>query len=212
MGEEVAGPAGRRCVIVAAAPCCSARAPPPRVGPALRTPHRAHRARGPRAPRRRAPPRAADHDDDRRRAPGHPGAVDAVRHAAVRHGGGAPRLRPTRSWARSRSRWRCTAPPTPAQRIGSLVIDPGGPGGSGVNDLPAELSVLTSGTAGPFRHRGVRPPRGPAQQPGAVQHRDLGHRRRVDARAVARPRAEHHRRPAGAAHQRRRVRRRSASR
>jgi pimeloyl-ACP methyl ester carboxylesterase len=31
----------------------------------------------------------------------------------------------------------------PAQRIGSLVIDPGGPGDSGVNDLPQEIQVLT---------------------------------------------------------------------
>ena len=33
----------------------------------------------------------------------------------------------------------------PAQRIGSLVINPGGPGSSGINDLPNELSVLTAG-------------------------------------------------------------------
>jgi pimeloyl-ACP methyl ester carboxylesterase len=32
----------------------------------------------------------------------------------------------------------------PAERIGSLVINPGGPGGSGINDLPNELSVLPS--------------------------------------------------------------------
>jgi pimeloyl-ACP methyl ester carboxylesterase len=31
----------------------------------------------------------------------------------------------------------------PAERIGSLVINPGGPGASGIDDLPNELSVLT---------------------------------------------------------------------
>ncbi len=33
----------------------------------------------------------------------------------------------------------------PSERIGTLVINPGGPGGSGIDDLPNELSVLTPG-------------------------------------------------------------------
>jgi len=38
----------------------------------------------------------------------------------------------------------------PAQRIGSLVINPGGPGVSGIDDFPNELSVLTAGLLDDF--------------------------------------------------------------
>ena len=38
----------------------------------------------------------------------------------------------------------------PAGRIGSIVINPGGPGGSGIDDLPDELDVLTPGLLARF--------------------------------------------------------------
>jgi pimeloyl-ACP methyl ester carboxylesterase len=38
----------------------------------------------------------------------------------------------------------------PSQRIGSLVINPGGPGDSGIDDLPNELRVLTGGLQDDF--------------------------------------------------------------
>lgn len=38
----------------------------------------------------------------------------------------------------------------PAARLGSLIINPGGPGGSGVDDLPSELSILTPGLLDDF--------------------------------------------------------------
>jgi pimeloyl-ACP methyl ester carboxylesterase len=38
----------------------------------------------------------------------------------------------------------------PAARLGSLVINPGGPGGSGIDDLPAEVSVMTPGLLDDF--------------------------------------------------------------
>ena len=43
----------------------------------------------------------------------------------------------------SPSPWRATWRRSPTARIGSLVIDPGGPGVSGIDDMSNELSALT---------------------------------------------------------------------
>ena len=57
----------------------------------------------------------------------------------------------------------------PAARIGSLVIDPGGPGVSGVDDMADELRSLTPAIARRFRHRPLRPPGRRAQRPGDLR-------------------------------------------
>ena len=59
----------------------------------------------------------------------------------------------------------------PAARIGSLVINPGGPGVSGIDDMANELGVADPATARRLRHRHLRPPRGPAQRSGDLRER-----------------------------------------
>ena len=53
----------------------------------------------------------------------------------------------------------------PAARIGSLVIDPGGPGLSGVDDMANELSALTPQVLDDFDVVMFDPPRGGSQRP-----------------------------------------------
>ncbi len=161
--------------------------------------HGEHREHGPHDDLHHPPPRTA----------GHPGAVDAVRRLAVRHGGGAPRLRPTAAGhhpdrAGDAPRHR----PGPAHRVPRHR--PRRPGRVRGERPSRRAERAHPRPAGPLRHRGVRPPRGGAQQPGVVQRGELGIDElvdRVDTGTASRPRAEHPRRPAGPRHQRRGIRR-----
>ena len=57
----------------------------------------------------------------------------------------------------------------PAARIGSLVIDPGGPGVSGIDDMANELASLTPLLLDDFDIVHVRPSRRGAQRPGDLR-------------------------------------------
>ena len=76
----------------------------------------------------------------------HPGAtarpVGAVWRLAVRLGDRTSRLRQSH-WTTLQIAVARHPAEVPAERIGSLVINPGGPGTSGIDDLAHELSVLT---------------------------------------------------------------------
>ena len=132
-------------------------AAPSRVRPATTGPGRRtaaseprQRASRPRAPRRRSP----------RPRPG-PAGPTARQRLPVRHDPRAARLPRPDARARSTSRSSGCPPPTESQRIGSLIINPGGPGGSGV-DLVAksgeavpELRSASASTSSGFDPRGV---------------------------------------------------------
>ena len=70
----------------------------------------------------------------------------------------------------------------PAARIGSLVIDPGGPGVSGIDDMANELELADAAAARRLRHRAVRPPRRRAQRPGHLRAAPRAARRRTRRR------------------------------
>ncbi len=86
----------------------------------------------------------------------------------VRHPPGAARLRPAGAHPDPDRLVRLPAT-SPEERIGSLLVNPGGPGGSGVEFVLSRRPVpLLRRGAGPVRPRRVRSPRHHHQQPAAL--------------------------------------------
>ena len=155
--------------------------------------------------------RADDHDDAGHRAAGDPGAVDAVRRACSAASVAVP-LDYAHPQAGTIQIALAMHPATdPAQRIGSLVINPGGPGASGVNDLPAGAAACSPPSSWPASTSWSSiPGASSAAAPWSAVPPES--RAAVDTGAASRPRPEHCRRPAGPHRQRQGVRGGSASR
>ena len=148
-GAALAIAGGGRCWRPAAAATAPSRAPRhasprPASSPATR-PSPTGQTRRPRAPLRRV-----------RRCAGRRARAAPARGLPVRHRAGAARPGPSRRG--DRSPWPSTATRPPGHKIGSLLVNPGGPGASGVDSLPTVVSRVAQRPAAHFDVVGFDPP------------------------------------------------------
>ena len=121
------------------------------------------------AARHRAPdvehgPDEHDHDDRPHRHRGPGGLVRLRGRSRVRIGDASPSTTADPQGRTIKIALEMRPAADPAQRIGSLVINPGGPGTSGIDDLPERAERAHPRTARPLRHRLLRSPGGGAQR------------------------------------------------
>jgi pimeloyl-ACP methyl ester carboxylesterase len=121
-----------------------------------------------------------DHDDRSHRVRGAGGLVGVRGRPPVRIGDGPSQLRRSPNGRTIKIALEMRPAEDPSERIGSLVINPGGPGTSGIDDLPNELSVLTPELLDRFDIVSFDPEGGGTKRPGVVRSVPLHHEHHDD--------------------------------